>query len=159
MHARPAALWQRLGAFIIDAAIVLGVAALFFFIASAIAGVHAPNTELRGLDWIMSYVRATERVLKPVGALGLILALLYSTVFAVIFGGRTVGRLLFGIRLVDSSGAPPRPARAAIRSLLALFSFAFFLGGFWLALFDRRGQTLHDKLTNTFVIRPAPRGR
>ncbi|RYZ38766.1 MAG: RDD family protein, partial [Myxococcaceae bacterium] len=28
-------------------------------------------------------------------------------------------------------------------------------GGFWMALFDRRGQTLHDKLTSTFVVQPS----
>jgi uncharacterized RDD family membrane protein YckC len=54
---------------------------------------------------------------------------------------------------VDDSGAAPGPARALVRAALALVSFALFLAGFWLALFDRRGQTLHDKLTRTFVVR------
>ena len=37
--------------------------------------------------------------------------------------------------------------------MLSLLSFALFLSGFWLALFDRHGQTLHDKLTKTFVVK------
>jgi hypothetical protein len=41
-----------------------------------------------------------------------------------------------------------------VRALLSLISAGAFLGGFWLAIFDRRGQTLHDKLTRTFVVRP-----
>lgn len=153
MHAAPAPLWRRLLAFLIDTALVLGIAFVFLLIGAAIAGIKAPETPYGGLDKLVIYSRAFEAVLKPTLALALILALVYSTVFAVIWGGRTVGRLLLRIHLVDKSGLPPTPARAAVRSLLALLSFALFLGGFWLALFDRHGQTLHDKITGTFVIR------
>jgi uncharacterized RDD family membrane protein YckC len=83
-----------------------------------------------------------------------VIAIAYSAAFAVLMNGRTFGRLMAGIRLVDRTGLPPSPTRAVIRALLAGVSFALFLGGFWLALFDRRGQTLHDKLTSTFVVRP-----
>ncbi|MFL5320514.1 MAG: RDD family protein [Myxococcaceae bacterium] len=159
VHAEPASLWRRLLAFAIDSAVVLAFVGLFFVVATTIAGVHAPPTEFRGIDKAMVYIHAFEKVLRQVGALGLLLALLYATAFAVVWNGRTLGRRLLGIRLVDGSGLPPRPVRALLRSLLAVFSFAFFLGGFWLALFDRRGQTLHDKLTGTFVIRPSERGR
>lgn len=153
VHARPAPLWRRLLAFIIDAAIVIGVAAVFLFIATSVAGVTVTDTPYRGFDRLIHFGRAFESVLKPTLALAVVLALLYSTLFAIIWGGRTVGRRVVGIQLVDGSGLPPTPLRAAVRSLLALLSFALFLGGFWLALFDRRGQTLHDKLTFTFVIR------
>jgi uncharacterized RDD family membrane protein YckC len=43
-----------------------------------------------------------------------------------------------------------------VRAALSLASFGLFLSGFWLALFDRRGQTLHDKLTSTFVVQLKP---
>ncbi len=65
------------------------------------------------------------------------------------------GRWLLGLRLVDTHGLAPAPARAIVRALLSVVSFGLFLGGFWMALFDRRGQTLHDKLTSTFVIQPS----
>ena len=77
----------------------------------------------------------------------------YGTLFAVAWRGRTIGRRLFDLYLVDSQGAPPTPARAMARSFVALISFALFLGGFWMALFDPKGQTLHDKLCSTFVVR------
>jgi uncharacterized RDD family membrane protein YckC len=67
--------------------------------------------------------------------------------------GQTLGRKLTGIQLVDRSGLPPLPTRAVIRAVLAGFSFLFFFAGYWLALFDRKGQTLHDKLTRTYVVR------
>ena len=77
----------------------------------------------------------------------------YFTLFEAFWNGRTPGRRTFGIHLVDNSGHAPGPMRALTRAGLSLVSFALFLSGFWLALFDRHGQTLHDKLTRTFVVR------
>ena len=74
---------------------------------------------------------------------------------AFLWNGRTLGRLLLGLRLVDTHGVAPAPGRAIVRAILASLSFVLFLGGFWMALFDRRGQTLHDKLTSTFVVQPS----
>ena len=62
---------------------------------------------------------------------------------------------VLGLRLVDTHGLAPAPTRAIVRALLSVVSFGLFLGGFWMALFDRRGQTLHDKLTSTFVVQPS----
>jgi uncharacterized RDD family membrane protein YckC len=42
---------------------------------------------------------------------------------------------------------------ALIRAALAVPSAAFGLAGFALALLDPRGQTLHDKLCGTVVVR------
>jgi uncharacterized RDD family membrane protein YckC len=92
-------------------------------------------------------------VAAPGGALAAILAFVYTTIFAFLWNGRTPGRRLFGIHLVDTTGHAPGPARALIRAMLSLVSFGLFLSGFWLALFDRHGQTLHDKLTRTFVVK------
>ena len=85
--------------------------------------------------------------------LAAVLAFVYTTLFAVLWSGRTPGRRLMGIHLVDSTGQAPGPTRALIRAVLSLVSFGLFLSGFWLALFDRHGQTLHDKLTRTFVVK------
>ena len=43
--------------------------------------------------------------------------------------------------------------RSIFTNPYVLIAPAFLLAGFWVALFDRRGQTLHDKLTSTFVVR------
>ena len=102
----------------------------------------------------MARLHVLNGVLLPVAVLGILLAVVYSTVFAFLWGGRTPGRWLFGIRLVDRRGLAPAPGHAVARALLAVVSFALCLAGFWLSLFDRRGQTLHDKLARTFVVRP-----
>ncbi len=155
VRARPAALWRRAGALLFDAALVGGVLALFLWLAVAIvppAGVR--GAPLPGLDGAVARLRTVQDALPPALLLGVLLAVVYSAVFAFLWGGRTVGRWLFGIQLVDRRGVAPAPGRAVARALLAVVSFGLCLAGFWLALFDRRGQTLHDKLTRTFVVRP-----
>ena len=67
-------------------------------------------------------------------------------------GGQTPGKRLMGLQVVDASGAEPGILRSALRALLALGSGLMVLMGFLLVLFDRRRQTLHDKLAHTYVI-------
>jgi uncharacterized RDD family membrane protein YckC len=155
IRARPASLWRRAGALLLDTAIVLGVLTLYLTLATLLvhpATVRGPH--LDGLDGLMARLHVLNGVLLPVAVLGILLAVVYSTVFAFLWGGRTPGRWLFGIRLVDRRGLAPAPGHAVARALLAVVSFALCLAGFWLSLFDRRGQTLHDKLARTFVVRP-----
>ncbi|EAU67621.1 RDD family protein [Stigmatella aurantiaca DW4/3-1] len=156
VHARPASLWRRLLSFSIDTAALVGVAALYITLASSIAGVKAPSSQgLTELDTLAAWLHALQSVLVPGFFLLLVLALVYCTVAAFLWNGRTLGRLLLGLRLVDTHGMAPAPGRAMVRALLSAVSFGLFLGGFWMALFDRRGQTLHDKLTSTFVVQPS----
>ncbi|MDP3155718.1 MAG: RDD family protein [Archangium sp.] len=140
--AEPAALWRRTGAYLTDLLFV-GVLVLSFL--SIAMAVIAPKT-LTPLQQLIS-------IAVPGLALAAVLAFVYSTLFAVLWSGRTPGRRLMGIHLVDSTGQAPGPTRALIRGALSLVSFGLFLSGFWLALFDRHGQTLHDKLTRTFVVK------
>jgi len=154
IRARPAALWQRITAFIIDGALVGGVLALYVGLAAALIAPRGVPTQLTGIDGVMARVHQLSSVLAPCVALALVLGLVYAAAFALLWNGRTPGRRILGIRLVDQSGLAPTPGRAVTRAVLAVVSFVPFLAGFWLALFDRRGQTLHDKLTQTFVVRP-----
>jgi uncharacterized RDD family membrane protein YckC len=140
--AEPASLWRRTGAWLSDLAFVAGLVLAFLFVAMTVI---APKN-LTPLQQLMA-------VAAPGGALAAILAFVYTTIFAFLWNGRTPGRRLFGIHLVDTTGHAPGPARALIRAMLSLVSFGLFLSGFWLALFDRHGQTLHDKLTRTFVVK------
>lgn len=69
--------------------------------------------------------------------------------------GQTLGKRLFGIRVVRSGGGPVTYTRAFWRTLLYALSWQpLFLGlGFLWALWDRRKQTWHDKIVDTVVIR------
>jgi uncharacterized RDD family membrane protein YckC len=136
LRARPAALWRRLVASAVDGVLVLGVGALYLALAHLVTG----RSRLDG-------------VLLPALALLLLVAGVYAAVGS-LWGGRTLGLHLAGIRLVDGRGQAPDPMRALVRTLLGGVSAALLGGGFWLALVDRRGQTLHDKLTSTFLVQP-----
>jgi uncharacterized RDD family membrane protein YckC len=156
VHARPAQLWRRLLSFTVDTTAIVGVALLYILLASSIAGVKSPSSQgLTALDSIAAWMHALKSVLLPGIFLLLVLATVYCAVAAFLWNGRTLGRLLLGLRLVDTHGLAPAPSRAIVRALLSVVSFGLFLGGFWMALFDRHGQTLHDKLTSTFVIQPS----
>ncbi|MCU0697286.1 MAG: RDD family protein [Myxococcaceae bacterium] len=140
--AAPAALWRRVFAWLVDLSFI-GLLVSGFF-AAALAVIGKPSLSLL--------------VTVAVPALGVVgfVAFVYTTLFAFLWRGRTPGRRLLGIHLVDASGQAPRAGRALLRAALSLASFGLFLSGFWLALFDRKGQTLHDKLTSTFVVRLKP---
>jgi uncharacterized RDD family membrane protein YckC len=152
--ARPASLWRRVGAMVVDVAVLAALVAALLYVASVVTGTSMPQGVV-GLDAAVARMKAMRGVLLPALALSVMLALGYTALFAMILKGRTFGRLAFGLRLVDASGQAPLPLRALTRAVLSLLSFTFFLAGFWLGLVDRKGQTLHDKLAGTFVVRLA----
>jgi len=82
---------------------------------------------------------------------GASLAVAWSWVFVALWG-RTPGMALTGQRLRTVDGAAPGPLAAFTRAALALLSAVLGLSGFVLALFDRRGQTLHDKLCHCVAV-------
>lgn len=137
--ATPASLWRRSFAWVFDLVVIAVVVGGFFAAALAVIGKPSPSLLLKV-------------ALPGLGVVGFV-AFVYTTLFAFLWRGRTPGRRLLGIHLVDASGHAPHAGRALVRAALSLASFTLFLSGFWLALFDRRGQTLHDKLTSTFVVR------
>ena len=154
VHAQVAPVWRRLVAFFVDGVAISAIVALYLWAAFSIAGASASPLRLSGIDRWVERIAAIQWAIFVGLVLATLIALAYSAAFAVLWNGRTLGRLLAGTRLIDRSGLPPSPTRAVVRALLSAVSFGLFLGGFWLALFDRRGQTLHDKLTSTFVVRP-----
>jgi uncharacterized RDD family membrane protein YckC len=68
-------------------------------------------------------------------------------------GGRTPGKMLLGLRVIQASGEPMTPGIAFLRWVGYLISgLVFCLGFFWVA-FDGRKQGWHDKIAVTVVIR------
>lgn len=140
--AEPAALWRRIGAWLTDLTVICTIG--FAFLLLATMTIAAQNSSLS--QQIVS-------IALPGAALTSLFALVYTVLFAVLWSGRTPGRRLMAIHLVDGSGHAPGLFRSIARAGLSLLSFGLFLSGFWLALFDRHGQTLHDKLTGTYVVK------
>jgi uncharacterized RDD family membrane protein YckC len=140
--AEPAALWRRIGAWLTD---LVFISALVLGLLTVATMVIAPRH--------LTPLQQLQTIALPGVALAGILAFVYTSIFSFLWDGRTPGRRVMGIHLVDTTGHAPAPLRALARAMLSLVSFALFLAGFWLALFDRHGQTLHDKLTRTFVVK------
>lgn len=146
--ARPASTFRLLLAWTIDAALWAAVSGAYFYLqrpkgAAALHGAEA------ALLWVKSL---GPRALVG-GAIAAGLWLLYTAIFTVALQGRTPGRLVAGVRLLTRRGQPPGAIRAVFRTGFAVLSVALCGAGYWLALFDRKSQTLHDKLTGTFVVR------
>jgi uncharacterized RDD family membrane protein YckC len=74
----------------------------------------------------------------------------YCTIFWWL-AGRTPGKQLFGLRVIDRKGHHPGLVRSFVRAVCYGIS-AIFLVGFAYAAFDRRNQAFHDKIARTFVV-------
>jgi len=135
----PASRAQRIAGWVVDLAFLAVFLAAHVGAAAWLAGMARSAPEL---------VIAAPALWIAVAA---VLALAWSWVFIALWG-RTPGMAFTGQRLRTLGGRPLGPVGAFARALLALLSAALGLFGFVLALFDRRGQTLHDKLCGCMTV-------
>lgn len=92
-------------------------------------------------------------VLAAVGVFGLLLV--WPTAWEVATKGRSLGKMVFGLRVVTTEGAPIRVRHALVRGLVGLVEVLFTLGvlAVAVALGSRRFQRLGDHLAGTVVVR------
>jgi uncharacterized RDD family membrane protein YckC len=89
--------------------------------------------------------------------LGVILYFLISVGYTIVlewrWQGQTVGKRLFGLRVIDVHGLRLQPSQIVLRNLLRLIDVLplFYLVGGIAALLSRRGQRLGDLAANTVV--------
>jgi uncharacterized RDD family membrane protein YckC len=127
----------------------MGIAlASFLAREAAPANLSAP-VELGALLDLLMRERA---IALSAGAAALLCLGVYATL-AHALGGATLGKRLFGLRVVGPDGAPPSPARSVVRTALAFISAGFLGLGFLLVLFTRSGRALHDYLSRTWVVK------
>lgn len=151
----------RLGGYLIDAvifAVVLVVLVLLF------RHTHALDAHL------MARRGTRRRTFSTVPFLitgGLFIA--YGTVLCGGPRGQTLGMMAVGVRAVGDEGGGPLGygrgfARALVEGILRLVNLLFFLLGLiWILdmlfpLWDKKRQTLHDKVVGSVVIRTRPPG-
>jgi uncharacterized RDD family membrane protein YckC len=81
----------------------------------------------------------------------------YGTILETWWNGRTVGKRLFGLRVITTEGGPVRFRHAAIRSIIGTIDFFFPAPGGLIAvsfaLLTKRSQRLGDLAAGTIVIR------
>jgi uncharacterized RDD family membrane protein YckC len=80
------------------------------------------------------------------------LALVYAVYFTGTTG-QTLGKLIYGLRVVDTSGRPPGYLRAAGRAALGALGVALAGLGLLPVLFDPARRAFHDRVLRTRVVR------
>ena len=159
-----AGFWARVGAAIIDALVILAIAAIPVVLGIALI-VNSVDTS--------SYDNSTTVTnggLLAVGIIliiiGAILGMLYEPLMTARQGahnGQTLGRQAAGIRITNLQGGPISTGQAWGRYLFKQFVINGLGGGFtgglagllnylWM-LWDSNKQCWHDKIANTLVLR------
>ncbi len=138
--------WVRGAAFVTDQLILLILLAIFVvlgFITLALG-----SSEGRGI----SVLEQARIVLPAILPLALALNLAYFSFFHGTWG-QTIGKMIFGLRVVRPDGASLSYPRALLRAVGYFVSTApFFLGFYWVA-FTTSKKGWHDILMDTIVIR------
>lgn len=132
---------SRAAAFIIDLILLSGVSMIVLGGGMSVAGIpFDASAGTRELIW--SYAG---------------LFLLCSTYFIFLHGagGKTIGKMICKIKVIQEDGEPIGMKGAFLRWIGYFLSFIFFVGFFW-ALFDAKGQAWHDKIAKTYVVNEQP---
>ena len=135
---RPAFALERAEAVAVDLLILGAMSGIVAYFAARVAQVPVSGL-LSGVSYIVAFM---------VGV-----GLLYATCFTGATG-QTPGKMLVGLRVVDTHGNPPGAARALLRSVLALLGLAFLGLGAVPIFLDPARRAAHDRLVGTRVIRP-----
>jgi len=141
----PASLSKRTGAFVIDDLVINMILLIIFYepLMALLEGMSTVNQD--AVLMVNQFIVANMAVVFAV-------KVLYHTIL-VWQSGMTLGKYVMKIKVVDLlTSQKPRFTQAFWRASLRLVSEMFFYAGFIFALFSPLRQTLHDKLSNTFVI-------
>lgn len=132
----------RCGAVLIDYILLIFPVVVSFLLARAFNdagekdGANLLNSTLINTGWlIMILLAVTNFVILP------------------LFTGKSLGKMLTGLRIVKADGNPPSLTSLLLRHLagypLTVLSFGL---GFLLSVFSRKGLALHDLLAGTIVV-------
>ena len=145
-----AGFWRRAVAAIVDLCVVLLLYLAFLGIGyiGTRLGLLAAGAPFPSVDLVAA-------LLVPCLALWLVLSGVYVAYFTHA-GGRTLGKMLMGIRVVGADDADPTWSQAALRPLGYLLSLLPLGLGFLMAAVPPGKRALHDLLTGTHVVRTDP---
>jgi uncharacterized RDD family membrane protein YckC len=143
--------WRRFFAFLIDGVILYFVSLILFLI-----GVLALGLKGEMMGRILSSLGDRANGIGLFGLLYIAASLLAGMIYFTGFhgmAGRTPGKMLLGLRVIQASGDPITPGIAFLRWVGYLISGPLFCLGFLWVAFDGRKQGWHDKIAATLVIR------
>ena len=130
----------------------LNTRALAFFIDLAIVSILALVAYGIGVYFLQVASVDSENAFMTIY---LLLFFLASAYFVVLNGysGRTIGKMLMGIRIISVDGATIGFWQSFVRWIGYYISGIFLFIGFLWSIIDRNSQSWHDKLAGTFVIK------
>lgn len=128
---KKASFYQRACAFLIDTIIdLIIIGSLLYFISTKI---NNPGSEFTLIDWILPAI--------------------YGTIF-IWRAGATPGKMILKIKVVTTTYKPVSLRSAFLREMVGkIISNIIFGMGFLWALLDKKNQTWHDKIANTYVVK------
>ena len=138
----PADLWRRLFAALIDLAPPAGIAMLVFGMAPTELTRHWPPQQ-EGLTW--------SQMLPAGVVIGLYIV---HTAVSEAATGRTLGKRLLGLRVVDARGRTPSPSRALVRGVLKALDLVVWMF-LIVAVITPSHQRVGDLVARTLVVSPA----
>jgi uncharacterized RDD family membrane protein YckC len=145
---------KRVGAFVIDVLIIWAITAIAWFALTknfggpCFGGGIEINGDCRGFEAGSGNrtIFALISIIIPIGIQWVMQGLT----------GKTPGKAVVGIKVVNPEGQPPGIGRAAVRSILAIVdAFPYlipYLTGFITALSSKRNQRVGDMVAKTFVV-------
>ncbi|NOZ87204.1 MAG: hypothetical protein GXP49_13225 [Deltaproteobacteria bacterium] len=145
-----AGFWKRLLAMLVDAPILLLLAAAISLLFYLLPGLHSfPPAREHGIDFIVDLALRKPVLLFPPLA-GMLLSLV---IYRGVLKEKTFGRRLFSLKVIRiSDGEEPSTMLSVARSvLLFIGSVALGICPVW-AGFDKERKALHDHLCGTMVI-------
>ncbi len=147
-----AGFWRRLLAGFVDLAVILPIALLMTWVATKLTGVHLPPSRIRGLDFWLDLVLASDPALMTAFAMLLVVTCAYLMTFQAVLG-RTLGMQLLKMRVIDVWGERPSILRCAARTGGYVLGAATVMLGFLWVGFDSEKRGLHDWIAGTYVIK------
>lgn len=128
----------RCGALLIDYILLISVPVVSLLI-GRVSGVDPAkllNSEIINAGWlIMILLALTNLIILPM------------------FSGKSIGKFLTGLQIVNTDGNLPSFTTILIRHLIGYPITILTAGlGFLIALFNRKGRALHDLVSGTIVI-------
>lgn len=145
-------LWRRLGAAMVDLAVIVPVALILAWFAGQLTGVHLPDSRNYGVDFWLDLMLGSDPALLGFFGLLLATALIYVAIFQVTWAA-TPGMRVLGLGIIDLYGDAPSVTRVVARTAGYLAATATLgLGFLWIG-FDRERRGLHDWISGTHVVK------
>jgi len=129
-----------------------------YFVEGLVPGISFPlfAASLKEINSDTSVTLATPLIWSVVLGGVLLVNLLYHSIMESSRLEGTIGKLVVGLKVKDSHGRRISFLRALARNVLRIPSTLPLCLGYFMAAKTRARQTLHDKVSGTFVVKESP---